>query len=41
MSWAMVDPVVRDPKEGKHSWTKARKALWIFKEPVPQTDTGS
>ena len=37
----MVDPVVRDRKQvGKHTWTKARKALCISKEPVPQTDTG-
>ena len=25
---------------GKHVWKKARKAQRIFKEPVPQTDTG-
>ena len=41
MSRAMVDPVVRDRNRvGKHSWRKARKALWISEEPVPQTDTG-
>ena len=21
-------------------WIEARKVLWIYKEPVPQTDTG-
>ncbi len=37
----MVDPVERDRKQvGKHTWTKARKALRISEEPVPQTDTG-
>ena len=35
------DPVVRDRNlVGKHIWRKARKALCISKEPVPQTDTG-
>ncbi len=37
----MVDPVERDRNQvGKQTWSKARKALWISKEPVPQTDTG-
>ena len=37
----MVDPVVRDRnKVGKTSWIEARKVLCIYKEPVPQTDTG-
>ena len=37
----MVDPVERDRKQvGKQLWRKARKAMCIFKEPVPQTDTG-
>ena len=37
----MVDPVVRDRKKvGKQSWKKARKAVCMFKEPVPKTDTG-
>ena len=26
---------------GKHVWMEARKALCIYKAPVPQTDTGS
>ena len=25
---------------GKEAWREARKAVWIFQEPVPQTDTG-
>ena len=41
MSRALVDPGVRDRNlVGKHGWTKARKAVCICKEPVPQTDTG-
>ena len=37
----MVDPVERDRnKVGKSSWSEARKALCIYEEPVPQTDTG-
>ena len=37
----MVDPGERDRKKvGKTSWKKARKALCISDEPVPQTDTG-
>ena len=37
----MVDPVVRDRNQvGKSSWIEARKVLCIYKEPVPQTDTG-
>ena len=37
----MVDPVVRDRNVvGKSSWIEARKVLCIYKEPVPQTDTG-
>ena len=37
----MVDPVERDRnKVGKSSWIEARKVLCIYKEPVPQTDTG-
>ena len=37
----MVDPVVRDRNSvGKSSWIEARKVLCIYKEPVPQTDTG-
>ena len=37
----MVDPVVRDRnKVGKSRRGEARKVLWIYKEPVPQTDTG-
>ncbi len=42
MTRAMVAPGVRDRKiVGKHVWNEARKALWIEKAPVPQTDTGS
>ena len=42
MTRAMVAPGVRDRKQvGKHAWIEARKALWIYKAPVPQTDTGS
>ena len=42
MTRAMVDPGERDRnKVGKHVWMEARKALWIYKAPVPQTDTGS
>ena len=37
----MVAPVVRDAIERKSVWREARKAVWIWKEPVPQTDTGS
>ena len=41
MSRALVDPVVRDRNiVGKHAGIEARKALCIFKMPVPQTDTG-
>ena len=41
MTRAMVDPGARDRRlVGKHAWTKARKAMCIFKVPVPQTDTG-
>ena len=41
MSRALVDPVVRDRNiVGKHTEIEARKALCIFKMPVPQTDTG-
>ena len=36
----MVAPVVRDAIERKSVWREARKAVWIWKEPVPQTDTG-
>ena len=37
----MVDPVVRDRnKVGKSRRGEARKVLCIYKEPVPQTDTG-
>ena len=42
MTRAMVDPGERDRnKVGKHVWMEARKALCIYKAPVPQTDTGS
>ena len=42
MTRAMVAPGVRDRNlVGKHEWTEARKALCIYKAPVPQTDTGS
>ena len=44
----MCDPGVGRPGRkgpniavGKHAWKKTRKALWISKAPVPQTDTGS
>ena len=41
MTRALVAPGVRDRKiVGKHVWKQARKALWIYKMPVPQTDTG-
>ena len=41
MTRALVDPGERDRKQvGKHAWTRARKAYWISKAPVPQTDTG-
>ena len=36
----MVTPVVRDTNEWKSIWREARKVVWIYKEPVPQTDTG-
>ena len=36
----MVAPVVRDCISGKYAWIEARKVVWIYKEPVPQTDTG-
>ena len=36
----MVAPVVRDAIERKSVWREARKAVCIWKEPVPQTDTG-
>ena len=36
----MVAPVVRDCISGKYAWREARKVMWIYKEPVPQTDTG-
>ena len=36
----MVAPVVRDCVSGKYSWREARKVMCIYKEPVPQTDTG-
>ena len=43
MTPGLVDRGVRDRKlqVGKHAWRVARKALWIDKAPVPQTDTGS
>ena len=39
----LVDRGVRDRKYkvGKYAWMEARKALCIYKAPVPQTDTGS
>ncbi len=41
MTRALVDPGVRDRTiVGKHVWNQARKALWIYKMPVPETDTG-
>ena len=39
-SRAMVAPVVRDCISGKYAWREARKVMCIYKEPVPQTDTG-
>ena len=36
----MVTPVVRDTNEWKSIWREARKVVCIYKEPVPQTDTG-
>ena len=37
----MVDPVVRERNlVAKQSWRRARKAVCMFQEPVPQTDTG-
>ena len=33
-------PVVRDCISGKYLWKEARKVMCIYKEPVPQTDTG-
>ena len=36
----MVAPVERDTSEWKSVWKEARKALCIYKMPVPQTDTG-
>ena len=36
----MVTPVVRDTNEWKSHLGEARKVLCMFKEPVPQTDTG-
>ena len=36
----LVDPGAREPIEAKQFWNKARKALRIYKMPVPQTDTG-
>ena len=38
---AMVAPVVKDTIEWKVTWMETRKAVCIWKEPVPQTDTGS
>ena len=40
MTRAMVAPGEREPIEAQHVWTEARKALCIYKMPVPQTDTG-
>ena len=41
MTRAMVAPGERDRSiVGKHAWKQARKALCIYKMPVPQTDTG-
>ena len=37
---AMVAPVVKDTIEWKVTWMETRKAVCIWKEPVPQTDTG-
>ena len=39
-SRALVAPVVRDCNSGKYLWKEARKVMCIYKEPVPQTDTG-
>ena len=37
----MVDPVERERNlVAKQFWRRARKAVCMFKEPVPQTDTG-
>ena len=36
----MVAPVERDTSEWKSVRKEARKAVCIWKEPVPQTDTG-
>ena len=37
----MVDPVVRERNlVAKQFWMRARKAVCMSKEPVPQTDTG-
>ena len=37
----MVAPGVRERNlVAKCTWNEARKALWIDKAPVPQTDTG-
>ena len=37
----MVDPVVRERNQvAKQSWRRARKAVCMSSEPVPQTDTG-
>ena len=42
MTRAMVAPGVRDRNlVAKQFWRRARKAVCMFKEPVPQTDTGS
>ncbi len=35
-----VAPVVKDTIEWKVTWMETRKAVCIWKEPVPQTDTG-
>ena len=41
MTRAMGAPGERDRSlVGKHAWKQARKALCIYKMPVPQTDTG-
>ena len=37
----MVAPVVKDTIEWKVTWMETRKAVCIWKEPVPQTDTGT
>ena len=36
----MVASVVREALSWKQTWKEARKAVCIWKEPVPQTDTG-